>query len=97
MATAILTPPSSQAAALQTASDALLQSLKLIGAMSAITTKLQEELQGMPGVASGLADALDTCLDTMHGLVAPARELAFNATGAARQAGTKAVQHDTHS
>ena len=60
------------------ASMALLETLKIIGTMSAIVTKLQEEVEGTR-TAPGLADALDLCLGKMHSIVAPAQEAAFQA------------------
>ena len=64
--------------AIHAASMALLETLKIIGTMSAIVTKLQEEVEGTR-TAPGLADALDMCLDRMHSIFAPAQEAAFQA------------------
>lgn len=76
--------------AISAASLALLQTLKIIGTMSAVLTKLQEEVEGTR-TAPGLADALDMCLDQMHSIVAPAQEAAFQAESEERLAKAEGV------
>jgi hypothetical protein len=79
MATETVPPRADGLPALRDAADALLDALKIIGAMSSVVAKLQEEVQALRGEAPGLADALDVCLDRLHDIVAPAQESAFNA------------------
>lgn len=73
------TVPVGEPSAIEAASMALLDALRIIDAMSAVVSKLQEEVQALPGHANGLTISLDLLLEQLHAIVGPAQEAAFQA------------------